>query len=498
MKHSRIIGFTIATAVSLTAVIIDIDKPNNGKDEMTSLPSAISDADFIGGTFTSDARVKLGNLLFFDKILSGNRNISCATCHHPKFATADGVALPLGEGPSGLGPERQIGDSEDALVHERVPRNSPALFNLGATEFTRLFHDGRVEVDSAGYYDGGFITPAKWKLPKGLENTLAAQAMFPVGSPAEMAGQRGENSMAEATALNNLSGANGLWEQLAVRLQSIPAYVEMFKEAFPDEVSSAHDISMVHAANAIASFQAVAFRSDNSPFDNFLRTGEPLNANAVKGLKLFYGKANCSGCHSGKFQTDHDFHSIAMPQIGPGKNHGRDQSYWRSTGQSAFLEDFGRGRVTYRPEDAFKFRTPSLRNVELTAPYGHAGSYRTLEEVVMHHVDPVQSLMEYDLPNGLLQPLNRVVELRASGPRLDHYEMSNDRREGFLERDNWVMRNKELVDKIASANELAPSDLSGEDVSYIVAFLKSLTDDYARNLEQWIPESVPSSLNVDR
>ena len=75
----------------------------------------------------------------------------------------------------GLGPERTPGATEHDAVHERVPRNAPALFNLGAREFTRLFHDGRVETDTAGYYEGGFITPAKWKLPQGLENVLAAQ-----------------------------------------------------------------------------------------------------------------------------------------------------------------------------------------------------------------------------------------------------------------------------------------------------------------------------------
>ena len=149
------------------------------------------------------------------------------------WATGDGVALGLGEGASGLGRDRVPGSTEETAIHERIPRNSPALFNLGATEFTRMFHDGRVEVDSNNYYEGGFITPAKWKLPTGLENVLAAQAMFPVTSPAEMAGQRGENSFAEAKALNNLAGHNGLWEQLAERLQDIPEYVEMFEKAFP-------------------------------------------------------------------------------------------------------------------------------------------------------------------------------------------------------------------------------------------------------------------------
>ncbi|MGI9332699.1 MAG: cytochrome c peroxidase [Gammaproteobacteria bacterium] len=82
----------------------------------------------------------------FDKISSGNFNISRATCHHPPTGTGHGLSLPIGEGGSGLGVTRDTGAGAGA-VYERVPRNSPPLFHLGAREFTRLFHDGRVEVD---------------------------------------------------------------------------------------------------------------------------------------------------------------------------------------------------------------------------------------------------------------------------------------------------------------------------------------------------------------
>ena len=460
-------------------------------------PEPVIDSDYYWNGQPPQEMVELGRVLFFDKILSGNKNISCATCHHPSLATTDQVALPIGEGPQGLGPQRFGGYSVEDAIHERVPRNSPALFNLGAREFSRMFHDGRVEEDPHGYYEGGFITPAKWKLPGGLENVLAAQAMFPVSSPAEMAGQRGENSLAEAKALNKLAGPGGLWEQISGRLQQIPEYVDLFKSAYPDVVQSAEDISMVLAANAISAFETAEFRTDNSPFDSYLRTGTGLNDSERRGMQLFYGEAQCATCHSGKFQTDHDFHAIAMPQIGPGKADGRDGSYWRETGMQAFLEDFGRGRVTFNPDDAYKFRTPSLRNVELTAPYGHDGAYVNLEDVVRHHLDPVARLHSYALPDSLLQPVDEVYEITADGPRLIHHKMSTARKKAFLQRDYWVMSNSQLRSKIAEANELAPIELTDGQVADLIAFLRSLTDPGARSLSHVIPDRVPSGLDVE-
>lgn len=493
MKARKVTTMRFLTPLTLLAILLS----PVFSEAQDALPAPVTHRDYHDDGAAPAAKVELGRLLFFDKILSGNRNISCATCHHPEHSSGDGVALAFGEGARGLGPARRPGSIQAEAVHERVPRNAPALFNLGAREFTRMYHDGRVELDTHGYYEGGFITPAKWKLPAGLDNVLAAQAMFPVTSPTEMAGQKGENAIANARSLNKIGGANGVWDQLAKRLQENAEYVKHFQKAFPERVSTPADITFVQAANAIAAFESMAFRSDDSPFDRYLGGDKDvLSSDAVNGMKLFYGRANCSSCHSGKFQTDHDFHSIAMPQIGPGKSDGTNGDYWRATGINAFVEDFGRGRVTSREADNFRFRTPSLRNVELTGPWGHAGAYDSLEAVVRHHLAPVQALEQYATPKDLLSPMGQLVELSARGATLRQSWMSDQRQAGFLRRDTWVQENRELRQRIASSSELEPVELSDQDVADLVEFLRALTDRGAQALESLTPGRVPSGLAI--
>lgn len=480
---------TVATGSILTM---------NTSDTMPDyLPEPISNEDYYHDGAPSAEKIELGRMLFFDKILSGNRNISCATCHHPQHGSSDGLALPFGEGALGLGPNRRTGEDIAQAVPNRVPRNSPGLFNIGAEEFTRLFHDGRVEADPHGHYASGFISPAKWRLPEGLDNPLAAQAMFPPTSDVEMAGQKGENPVADAASMNNAAGPNGVWELLAKRLQNIPEYVELFKSAYPESITDPSDITFVDAANAIAAFESVAFRADNSPFDEVLQ-GNPnaISEKAREGMDLFFGKANCASCHSGKFQTDHDFYAIAMPQIGPGKNHGNNGNYWRASGYQGFVEDFGRGRVTFNPKDNYKFRTPSLRNVAETGPWGHAGAYDTLEGVIKHHLNPVTSLEEYRPSKDLLPPLENVVETTAMNAELKQEPIEGARLAGFQMRDTWVQSDPELRAKIARANELPSVTLTNEEVECLTAFLHTLTDDSNAVLQE-VPVSVPSGLPVN-
>jgi cytochrome c peroxidase len=489
---------TLIGLAALSAIVAAGHRAADKVGPIAGLPAPVVNADYYESGNAASEKIELGRLLFFDKILSGNRNISCATCHHPELGTTDGLALGLGEGPEGLGPDRRAGMTEATAVHGRIPRNSPALFNLGAREFVRMFHDGRVETDPNGYYEGGFVTPARWKLPKGLDNVLAAQAMFPVTSPTEMAGQKGENPIADAVSLNNAAGPGGVWEQLAERLRAIPEYVDRFKAAYPGQVDEAEDITYVLAANAIAAFEAQAFRADDSPFDRYLRgSHESLSSREMRGMQLFYGEGQCGSCHSGKFQTDHEFHAIAMPQIGPGKADGSDADYWRHSGERAFLEDFGRGRVTVRPEDEFKFRTPSLRNVELTGPWGHDGAYDHLEDVVRHHLDPLGSLERYECDADALPRLDRVLELTAAGSRWSQSWLSDGRRAGFLMRDTWVQGDVDLRERIARANELAAIELSDPEIEDLVAFLLSLTDPSSRDLPSVAPRRVPSGLPID-
>ncbi len=485
---------SLCTLLLVTAAFVASPLPD--EFDKNRLPTAVANDDFYGSAIVTPAKVELGRALFFDKILSGNKNISCATCHHPDLASGDGVALAFGEGPTGLGPARQQGNTKDRAVHERVPRNAPALFNLGAKEFETLFHDGRVEADTAGYYEGGFITPAKWKLHKGLDNVLAAQAMFPVTSPTEMAGQKGENDVADARALNNVAGPNGVWALLAGRLQAIPEYVSLFEDAYPEAVKRPEDITFVMAANAIAAFEAASFRTTETRFDQYLAGTQHLSVPESAGMELFYGKAQCYTCHGGKFQTDHNFYAIAMPQIGPGKADGYNADYWRATGLKAFPEDFGRGRVTFREEDRYKFRTPSLRNVVLTAPYGHSGAYGDLEAVVRHHLDPVHALNNYNTDEALLPAMDDVVETTANGPRLIDNWLTGRRKADFLARDTWVQKHPELRQNIADANELQPVDLTDTEVDYLLSFLHTLTDSSTMNLQHLVPASVPSGLTI--
>ncbi len=445
------------TAAGFAFMAACVCLPAHAEEDEQSLK--VSSEDYYSQDGLESPRVRLGQLLFFDKILSGNRNISCATCHHPFAATADGLALPVGEGGRGLSVTRNTGDGEDA-IEERVPRNAPALFNLGARQFSTMFHDGRVAVDDK--QKSGFLNPQGSNLPSGLNNVLAVQAMFPVTSAVEMAGAPGENEIADAAASGDISGSSGVWALIAERLQTVPEYVRLFQDAFEDVLSSEH-ITMVHAANAIAAFETFAFRSVGSAFDRYMRGDtEAMTAESRFGMTLFYGDAGCSDCHSGPFQTDHSFHSIVMPQIGPGKGDGVDG-----------LEDFGRERVTGDPADRYRFRTPSLRNVALTGPWGHSGAYGTLAEVVSHHLSPRQSLTRY-------APDKPLVPYRDD-----------------LARDDFAVINDEnVMAALRSENDLVPAKLNAGEFAAVMAFLHALTDHDVLDLRWCIPASVPSGLAV--
>ena len=422
-----------------------------------SLPAPVTNADYRP---LDKAEVELGMLLFHDRILSGNKNISCATCHNMMTDTSDGLSLPVGEGGMGLGPARETGFGIDE-IHERVPRNAPHIFNLGATEFGVMMHDGRIAEDAT--QPSGFNTPAGDNFLLGIDSVLAAQACFPVTSSAEMAGQPEENYVAKAAADGNL---RLVWGTLAKRVAMIPEYAELFIDVYP-EINRPQDIRYKHIANAIGAYESAVGRADNSPFDQYLRgdTGA-MSMNAIEGMNLFYGQANCSQCHSGSFQTNHSFASIAMPQIGPGKGHNQ-------AGFTDSLDDLGLGAETGLAQDNFRFRVPSLRNVALTGPYGHDGAYATLEAIVRHHLDPINGLYNYD-PNQAVLPLN--------GP--------------LSELDFVVMSSPERVAGIAASNELEPVDLTEIEFDRLMDFLHALTDTGSIDLRSAIPMRVPSGLPV--
>ncbi len=396
---------------------------------------------------------QLGWQLFYDPILSGGKEVACASCHHPRFATGDGLSLGLGDGAKGLGDQLRI--STDNIPEQRIGRHAPTLFNLGAEEFSALFHDGRLQLDQSKI--GGIRTPLGAEMIEGFSGLLSAQSMFPVLSGDEMAGHYTENDIAQAVGQGLLTGPDGAWQRIADRVVAIDAYRLPLESVYGVDTT----LGFVHVSNALAAFMAVEWRSDDSPFDRYLRGDEVLSDATMRGMDLFYGKAACDSCHSGQFQTDHDFHAIAMPQLGPGKA-ARFERHSR---------DVGRQRVTGAAADAYAFRTPSLRNVVETGPYGHAGAYATLEAVVRHHLDPPYALRHYDRGQVLLPDLEGVQDWQVMDDPLE-------------------------LAAIAEANELPAQSLSNGEVNDLIAFLASLSDTKALRGRLGVPDSLHSGLPV--
>lgn len=423
-----------------------------GSAGAAELPAPVTDADFMAMDMD---QVRLGQMLFYDPILSGNRNISCATCHHPKFATADGVALSLGEGAVGLGPARKV--VGDNIPEQRIPRNAPALFNLGAREFTVMFHDGRIEVDPDK--PGGLRTPMGAEMTQGFANLLSAQTMFPVLSADEMAGHYSENDISQAVRQGRITGPDGAWSKLSARVEDTPAYAPLIATAFPE----AETLTFTDISDAIAAFVAFEWRADGSAFDAYLRGEADLSPKAQLGMDLFYGAAGCSACHSGVFQTDHDFHAMGVPQFGPGKA-ARFESHAR---------DVGRMRVTGRNGDAYAFRTPSLRNVLHTGPYGHTGSHADISRFIKDHLNAGVALDQFDPASVKLPAL----------PGADDWRHLNDPTE---------------QDTLRAAVTLSPRALAASDIAALVAFLGALDDPVALKGRLGVPDMVPSGLPVDR
>jgi cytochrome c peroxidase len=252
------------------------------------------------------------------------------------------------------------------------------------------------------------------------------------------------------------------------RLQAIGDYLHYFRMAYPTEIGAAGDINIVHVGNAIAAYEDVAFRAIDSPFDRYLRGDrQALSGNALAGARLFYGRAGCGRCHSGPLQTDHGYHAIGVPQIGPGKGD-------PAPGGDAYA-DFGRERVTVDPTDRYRFRTPSLRNVALTGPWSHDGAYNSLEAMVRHHLDPVAALEGYD-PSQLVLP---------SRPDLDAIDLVNH--------DNPVNR-ADIAAAIDPLLLLPARTVTDEEIGLLLEFLRALTDTASLDLRITVPMSVPSGL----
>ena len=388
------------------------------------------------------ALVTLGQALAFDPILSGPKNISCMTCHQPAYATGDGRSLAVGQGGSGVGPMRTMTAGQSF-----TPRNAPPLFNLVGR--AALFHDGRVEALA----DGSLRTPAGAQLSPEMRRVfefgaLSAVPLFPVLDRVEMRGRSGNELASIAD-----DDMTQTWAALMLRLGTIAEYRAMFEAAYPGTPFAS--MTFAHASNAIAGFLVQRLTLVNSPLQAFLGGDDSAMTHAeLQGGGEFLDR-ECNTCHSGALFADARYHNTGLPQIGPG------------TGVPPTpLDDYGRAHITGNVNDRYKFRTASLLNVELTAPYGHAGQFARLDDFVLHYDRPKLRFSEYDVAQleSALRPT-----LVANGAD--------------------VLASIELVLTVRSFD----ATTGGR----IVAFLRALTDPSARALHGLVPARVPSGLPVD-
>ena len=302
------------------------------------------------------AKVKLGRKLFYDRRLSLNDTMSCAMCHVPEQGFANNeLALAVG------------------LEGRSVRRNSPTLYNVAYVE--RLFHDGR-------------------------ETSLEQQAWIPLLMRNEMA--------------NPAIGA------VINKLRSMSDYDGLFEAAF-----DGRGPGMETVGAAIASYQRTLI-SANSPFDRWFygQQEDALDSQAQRGYQLFSGKAMCSTCHligeKSALFTDHKLHNTGVGWYASMAPTPKEQRMLVAPGFYATVTaekiamvghpemgDVGLYEITQNPNDRWRYKTPGLRNVALTAPYMHNGSLLTLADVVAQY-------NQGGYPNEGLSPLIQPLDLSAA------------------------------------------------------------------------------------
>jgi cytochrome c peroxidase len=276
---------------------------------------------------TSPDKVKLGKLLFFDPILSGEKDITCYTCHDPNRGYSEPLDLSIGPGGRGFGVNRIPGTGRPRAI-----RNSTTIINSAFTGLTNGSH--HLDVSDA---------PQTWAI---IRRSLEAQTFGALGNNTHMRGV--PTPMYEAAAAP---------DSLAKRLKSIAEYVTLFNRAFPP-TGNASSVTRENLGKAVAAFERSVI-SNNSPYDQYVKGNlNALTEQQKRGLLLYYGKANCSNCHSGPMFSDYNLYNLGI------KDH-------------SLLSTPDLGSNSQR-----LFRTPSLRNVALTSPYMHNGTIPTLRKVI--------------------------------------------------------------------------------------------------------------------
>jgi len=271
-------------------------------------------------------KVTLGRLLFWDPILSGRKDVACATCHHPRFGYAENRDLSIGVDGIGLGASRHF---KTASTIPFVKRNSQTILNTAFNGMT----DG-------GGYDPS-TAPMFWDLrAKGLE----AQALEPIKTLEEMRG-------------DTYTDANAIASVVA-RLNAVAEYRDLFARAF----GGVRSITGDQLGQALAAFQR-SLTASNAPFDRYMRGQATAMSDAqLRGMRRFQ-RVGCINCHHGPMFSDYQVHVLGVP----------DNPQLR-------VSDAG-------VDQTYAFRTASLRNLRFTAPYMHNGVFDSLRDVLDFYDD---------------------------------------------------------------------------------------------------------------
>ncbi|MFY9622587.1 MAG: cytochrome c peroxidase [Pyrinomonadaceae bacterium] len=349
------------------------------------------------GNAVTAAKAYLGKALFWDEQLSSTRTVACGTCHFATSGGSDARSIVSSTRARNPGADAIFNTADDVFASPGVISNNgdgtynwSAAFGFGEQVTGRksrsyvdagysntLFWDGRATATFTDPIGGGVL----------LQNgaALESQVLGPPVSAAEMA------------------HVNRNWNEVAVRIAqskplalspSVPTalndwidgrtYAQLFEEAF-----GTAEVTPARIAMAIATFERTVY-SDRTRFDQAVQQTAPLSAAETRGQGVF-NQSRCNVCHAGSLFSDNAFHNIGVrPQ----------------------LEDTGRFQVTGNANNIGEFRTPSLRNVALRAPFMHNGRLASLEDVV----DFYNRGGDFDAPNinrNLIRPLGISAQQRS-------------------------------------------------------------------------------------
>lgn len=278
-----------------------------------------------------------------------------------------------------------------------LPRNVLPLWGRGSRGFNRLFWDGKVE-----QVDGQIISQFGYSAPS--NDPLVVAAHLPSVELDEMVSDTDE--VRAEFVHEEVGSAQAIQRQLAERFATDPTIGPMLAAAIaPDQ-----DIKFLHVAEALAAFIRHEFRIQETPLERFAYQDGPITQSALNGGILFYGRGRCSACHSGPHFSDFDFHAVAFPQAGFGRN--------------GFGIDEGRYNVSHSPGDRYLFRTPPLFNVSKTGPYSHSGAVATVRESIIAHFDPLRLVPLKDMT--ATQRVDLYRRLGRSGQETLPSELTDD------------------------------------------------------------------------